>query len=82
VRKDNRKQKGGEIMPDYISRQIFKKKALDRWENEGGRIFAEQTGIFERGSPDESAGKDNAAQIFESQAADSFKWRKNKGGSI
>ena len=64
-------------MPDYISRQIFKKKALDRWENEGGRIFADQTGI-NSGSSDERAGKDNAAQIFESQAANSFKWRKIK----
>ena len=53
-------------MPDYISRQIFKKKALDTWENEGGRICADQTGIIKGGSPDERAGKDNAAQTSES----------------
>lgn len=69
-------------MPDYISRQIHKMKALNRWENEGGRIFADQTGIINRGSPDERAGKDSAAQIFESPTADSFKERENKGGSI
>lgn len=57
-------------MPDYISRQIFKKKALDRWENEGGRIFADQTGIINNGSPDKRAVKDNDAQIFESPTAD------------
>lgn len=69
-------------MPDYISRQILKKKVLDRWENEGGRIFADQTGIIKSGSSDKRAGKDNAAQIFESPTADSFKERKNKGGRI
>ena len=30
-------------MPNYISAQIFKKKALDRWENEGGMFFADRT---------------------------------------
>ena len=25
-------------MPDYISRKKLKKKAIDRWENEGGKI--------------------------------------------
>ena len=69
-------------MPDYISKQILRMKALDRWENEGGRIFANQTGIIKSSSSDERAGKDNAAQIFESPTADSFKERKNKGGSI
>lgn len=69
-------------MPDYISRQIHKMKALDRWENEGGRIFADQTGIIKSSSSDVRGGKDIAAQIFESSTADSFKERKNKGGSI
>lgn len=69
-------------MPDYISGQIFKKKALDRWENEGGMICADRTGIIKNGSPHNRAAKDDAAQILESPAADSFKERKNKGGSI
>ena len=69
-------------MSVHIPSQIFKWKALDRWENEGGRIFADQTGIIKSSSSDKRAGKDNAAQIFESPMADSFKERKNKGGSI
>jgi hypothetical protein len=28
-------------MPDYITRKRLKKKMLDRWENEGGRISAD-----------------------------------------
>lgn len=27
-------------MPDYISRKKLKKKVLDRWENEGGKVSA------------------------------------------
>ena len=30
-------------MMDNLSAQIFKKQALDRWENEGGMFCAEQT---------------------------------------
>jgi hypothetical protein len=74
VRKENRKHnKGGKVMTDYNSQQIFKKKALDRWENEGGRIFADQTGIIYSGTPDERAGKNNAARISEGLKADSSK---------
>lgn len=64
-------------MLDYISGQILKKKALDRWENESGRICADQTGVIKSGSPDKRAGKDNAAQIFESPTADGFKGKEN-----
>lgn len=28
-------------MPDHITRKRLKKKMLDRWENEGGRISAD-----------------------------------------
>lgn len=52
-------------MPDYIYRQILKKKALERWENEGGSVFADRTGIIKGDSPDERAAEDNAAQISE-----------------
>ena len=69
-------------MPDYISRQILKIKALDRWENEGGSICADQTGIIKGGSMDVRASKDNAGQISESPSADRFKGRKNKEVSI
>ena len=31
-------------MPDPIERKRLKKKMLDRWENEGGRIGADSTG--------------------------------------
>ena len=64
-------------MPEYISRQILKMKALDRWENEGGRIFADQTGIITSGSPDERAGKENAAQTSQNSKPDRFKGREN-----
>jgi hypothetical protein len=30
-------------MPDQIARKRLKKKMLDRWENEGGRISADPT---------------------------------------
>ena len=40
-------------MPDIISRQSLKKKALDRWENEGGRIIAEQAMLAKSGSSSE-----------------------------
>ena len=34
-------------MPDYITRKRLKKKVLDRWENEGGKIIADQTSADE-----------------------------------
>ncbi len=30
-------------MPDFVSRKRLKKKVLDRWENEGGAMSADQT---------------------------------------
>ena len=30
-------------MPDRVARKRLKKKMLDRWENEGGRIAADST---------------------------------------
>ena len=32
-------------MPDPIARKRLKKKMLDRWENEGGRIATDITGV-------------------------------------
>ena len=34
-------------MPDYDARKRLKKKMLDRWENEGGRIAADSTAAHE-----------------------------------
>jgi hypothetical protein len=34
-------------MPDYVTRKRLKKKMLDRWENEGGRISADRTSADE-----------------------------------
>jgi hypothetical protein len=69
---------GGEIMPDYIFRRTFKRKALDRWENEGGMICADETGIIKSGSPDNRAGKDNAAQISKSSTAETLEREKKQ----
>lgn len=29
-------------MPDFVSRKKLKKKVLDRWENEGGSLSADE----------------------------------------
>ena len=56
-------------MPDPIARKRLKKKVLDRWENEGGRISADPTSVDE-GTPTSghegvgkqlSASQDNSA---------------------
>ena len=36
-------KKGDKKMPDDNARKRLKKKMLDRWENEGGRIAADST---------------------------------------
>ena len=40
-------------MPEKIARKRLKKKMLDRWENEGGRISADPTSVDE-GTPTSS----------------------------
>lgn len=52
-------------MSDNTSRQHLMKKLLDRWENEGGRIYVEP----KSDSPDKRASKDNVAQTSESLTA-------------
>jgi hypothetical protein len=37
-------------MPDRISRKRLKKKVLDRWENEGGRLCDEETKTTQSGT--------------------------------
>lgn len=46
-------------MPDYLSRQQLKKKVIDRWENEGGKIYAEETKSLESSQPDEQEREGN-----------------------
>lgn len=38
-------------MEDSASRKRLKKKVLDRWENEGGRLCDDPTKAYERNSP-------------------------------
>lgn len=38
-------------MPDFISRKKLKKKVLDRWENEGGKISAAEIKSKEKHPP-------------------------------
>jgi hypothetical protein len=40
-------------MPDYTSRKRLKEKVLNRWENEGGRLSADQTNMTTESSPPE-----------------------------
>ncbi len=48
-------------MPDQLSRHMLKRKVLDRWENEGGKICVDLPGIMKSGSPrDLRAGEGHA----------------------
>lgn len=44
-------------MPNPIARKRLKKKMLDRWENEGGRIAADPAGTDETRPTSEHEGK-------------------------
>lgn len=44
-------------MADPIARKRLKKKMLDRWENEGGRIANDATSADESGSTSEDKGR-------------------------
>ena len=44
-------------MPDPIERKRLKKKMLDRWENEGGRITADPAGAADIRPTSEHEGK-------------------------
>ena len=44
-------------MPDPIARKRLKKKMLDRWENEGGRIAIEATTADDDRPTSEAKGK-------------------------
>ena len=55
-------------MPDPIARKRLKKKMLDRWENEGGRIAAETTSGDATRPTDEKKGKKLSSQLKNSTA--------------
>lgn len=44
-------------MPDPIARKRLKKKMLDRWENEGGRITTDTTSADASGPTTEDKGR-------------------------
>ena len=48
-------------MPDNIERKRLKKKMLDRWENEGGRITADPVIANESNSTSQREGEGNQA---------------------
>jgi hypothetical protein len=56
---------------DSTSRKRLKKKVLDRWENEGGRICTDSTTAIKSDQRKKRARKDNTAQTSESLKADS-----------
>ena len=43
-------------MPDPIAKKRLKKKMLDRWENEGGRLAVDPTSTDENGPTSEHKG--------------------------
>jgi hypothetical protein len=50
-------------MPDPIARKRLKKRMLDRWENEGGRIATETTSA----DPSKPAGKGKGGKKLSAQ---------------
>jgi len=58
-------------MPDLSSRKRLKKKALERWENEGGSICADSTTTINSDLRKKRASKGNAAANIEGAKADS-----------
>jgi hypothetical protein len=53
------REKGEKEMPDDKARKRLKKKMLDRWENEGGRIAADSTISSESNPASNPDSKDN-----------------------
>jgi hypothetical protein len=51
-------EKEDRAMPDPIERKRLKKKMLDRWENEGGRIGADSAGADDTRTASEHERKD------------------------
>lgn len=49
-------------MPDPLSREVLKRKVLDRWENEGGKLCVDQPRVMKSGLSRERTSKDKATQ--------------------
>jgi hypothetical protein len=69
-------------MSDYVARKRLKKKMLDRWENEGGRICSEPIKADERRPKNEHEGvvKEVSASHRKSKGrppSSSTPWRKS-----
>ena len=68
-------------MPDNIERKRLKKKMLDRWENEGGRIAADSLIANQSKPASHREGKDNQARASNnSSRVGSISSRKKKRG--
>jgi hypothetical protein len=46
-------------MPDCITRKRLRKKVLDRWENEGGKVGTDPAGADECGQPVDAESEGN-----------------------
>lgn len=51
-------------MPDYILRKRIEKISIDRWENEGGKLSADQIDVPEELSSGKRTGGKNGLQIL------------------
>ena len=68
-------------MPDNIERKRLKKKMLDRWENEGGRIAADSVMANPSKPASEREGEGSQARASnKSSRVDSISSRKKRRG--
>lgn len=66
-------------MPDNIERKRLKKKMLDRWENEGGRITADPVIANESNPASQRKGKNSQGPASDnSSRVDSISSRKTR----
>jgi hypothetical protein len=68
-------------MPDNIERKRLKKKMLDRWENEGGRIAADSVMANQSKPASQREGEGNQAHASnKSSRVESISSRKKRRG--
>ena len=67
-------------MPDNIERKRLKKKMLDRWENEGGKIAADSVTANQGKAASQREGEGNQAHTSNSSGVDSISSRKKRRG--
>ena len=56
-------------MPNEVERKRLKKKMLDRWENEGGRIAADSSIASQSNSASEPDGEGRQAPAFDNKSS-------------